>query len=460
MKRKLDSYFKEKLNQPQQAPADAWENIQSRLPKKEKRPFVPFWTMVSGTVAVGLVLIGGIYTLNKPSNQPLPNFQTENSNSTVNHPQITNIHSNTIDETPKENKNTNVPSDGSIEQSNSQLTQVKHFNTYESNDIDFALNNYSIQKQSSDFQENKKTNATQKLENLLKIINNNTSTFDFNSFDNQLNNEKITVSLVNQFDTEVKIPSVDKQKKLNPKKKSNVDFNKFTISGFISPMALNTFVGKSMLSDEMSNYKTDNNITLAYGIKGSYALSEKIKLRTGVSKIGFEQFTRNVPLVGNVSTNSPTNTALTVKNINYNSQLRVINLSPHNLANGELYLSTYADMQQQSEYIEIPVEAEIALFQNESIGISATGGGSTWLLSKNKIYVHADEYTDELGRANNLNKASFSANAGLKFDMKISEDIQFNVEPHFKYLINTVNNIDKYNPYTVGVNAGISINLK
>ena len=52
MRRKLDSYFKEKLNQPQQAPEDAWENIQSRLPKEKKRPFIPFWTKISGIAAV------------------------------------------------------------------------------------------------------------------------------------------------------------------------------------------------------------------------------------------------------------------------------------------------------------------------------------------------------------------------------------------------------------------------
>ena len=71
-----------------------------------------------------------------------------------------------------------------------------------------------------------------------------------------------------------------------------------------------------------------------------------------------------------------------------------------------------------------------------------------------------DDYTQELGEANNLNKVSFSANAGLKFDMNLTDNIKLNVEPNFRYLINPVNNIEKYNPYTVGVNAGLSISLK
>ncbi|MFA7448416.1 MAG: hypothetical protein WCY77_08270, partial [Weeksellaceae bacterium] len=130
------------------------------------------------------------------------------------------------------------------------------------------------------------------------------------------------------------------------------------------------------------------------------------------------------------------------------------------LSGDELGKPTLGNIQQQSEYIEIPLEAEIAILQTSSIGISATGGGSTWLLSRNKIYVHTEDYTEELGQANNLNKTSFSANAGLKFDMKIMDKVQLNVEPNFKYLVNPVNNIEKYNPYTVGVNAGITVSLK
>lgn len=79
---------------------------------------------------------------------------------------------------------------------------------------------------------------------------------------------------------------------------------------------------------------------------------------------------------------------------------------------------------------------------------------------KNKIYAHMNGYTEELGTANNINKTSFSANAGLKFDLKISDGVQLNVEPNFKYLLNPVSNIDKYSPYTVGVNAGVTVKLK
>lgn len=454
MNRKLDSYFKEKLNQPQQAPTDAWDNIQSALDKKKKKYFIPFWIKISGVASIALLLIGSFMLINHlgtSTNQieinsnlsPFEEFQSI----------VKSANNLTKNKSKNEYKNNNIE-----KQNNLRFKQIENYNTNES-----EVNNTSIENDLTEEKliiNNEWLNSLDNLNSLLSYSSNRISFTELNSIDEKLNNEDLNASLDIIFDSKLDNITLKKQEKFKPKKKQNIDFNEFSISGFISPMALNTFVGKSMLSDEMSDYKTDNNITLAYGIKGAYALNPKIKIRTGVSKIGFEQFTRNVPLIGNVSTNSSFNSTVTLQNINYNSQLRVVKLNKESLSNGELYLSTYGDMQQQSEYIEIPIEAEFTLFQNESIGISATGGGSTWLLSKNKIYVHGDNYTEELGKANNLNKTSFSANAGLKFDMKISEDIYVNIEPNFKYLINTVNNIDQYNPYTIGVNAGISVNLK
>ncbi|MFV0304463.1 MAG: hypothetical protein ACK5IC_03145, partial [Moheibacter sp.] len=248
----------------------------------------------------------------------------------------------------------------------------------------------------------------------------------------------------------------NKMEERNPKEKSKkiIDFDRFYISGFASPMSLNTFIGSSMLADAMSDYKTENSITLAYGVKGAYAINQNIKLRTGVSVVGFEQITKDVPLSINLDSRPIANSAKST-NIAYSGSLTISSFS-----DDEFGRNISGDTQQQSQYIEIPLEAEITLFKTNSIGISATGGGSTWLLSKNKIYVHTDDYTQELGKATNLNKTSFSANAGVKFDMKLMDNVDLNIEPSFKYLINPVNNIERYNPYTVGVNAGVTVSLE
>lgn len=249
--------------------------------------------------------------------------------------------------------------------------------------------------------------------------------------------------------------------KTHPKKPKQTPIDhRITVSAFVSPTSMNSFVGNSMLSDEMKDFKTENNVTISYGLKGAFAVSPKIKVRTGISVVGFEQITRNVPLIQNDLPNSTASKQIKANNINYKNNILIGYVKSQPGMNPVLNRPSQGNMEQTTQYIEIPLEAEIAIFETSSIGISATGGGSTWLLSKNKIYVHNEGMAEELGTANNLNKTSFSANAGLKFDLKLTDDVKLNVEPHFKYLINTVNNIEKFNPYVIGVNAGVSIDLK
>ncbi len=489
MRNKIDQYLKNKLNIPQEPPADAWEFIQSRIPKKEKKRFIPLWIRISGIAALLVFLVGGSYMFNL--------FESDsNQNSTQNQNQSTVSNQNSVFGNETEN--------GFEQNSNSEKLNSDDYNNH-SYPIDGQNKTYSHRNQSnlnenSPFISNHPNSSNYENNSTLNLPNNSLNTEnqnyllgptqiekDFNSNTeqpnmawNSFNQEKESQNSFNKNSTENPFtnPLLDELEKENKelialntkenKKKKSKDvykkkpeFDRFYISGFVSPMALNTFVGNSMLADNMSQYKTENNVTLAYGLKGAYALSPRVKIRTGVSVVGFEQITQNVPLSASIENGSSSSIHDARNNVKYFGDLRIENNHATSLAESELNNKTInGDIQQQSQYIEIPVEAEVSLFQTNSIGISATAGGSTWLLSKNKIFAHTQDYTEELGKAENLNNTSFSANAGLKFDMKISETVNVNVEPAFKYLINPVNDIKKYNPYTVGVNAGVTVSLK
>ena len=97
MKRKFDNYLKSKLDAPQQAPPDAWENILENLPKeKEKqRPFLPFWISLLGLNSLLILVVGGGYlllnsggdfidTTNNVSNTTEQNFTTNTQINPVN----------------------------------------------------------------------------------------------------------------------------------------------------------------------------------------------------------------------------------------------------------------------------------------------------------------------------------------------------------------------------------------
>lgn len=470
MRRKIDTYFKHGLDVPQEPPTGAWDYIQQQLDQKEKKRYIPLWGKISGFAGLLMLVVGGGFLAKQQNWFSSEKQASANENQSGWVQQNQNISSQT--------NSTNSLSETSSNHQEDNFTINKQFNSNSSNSNSYETNSIFVYNQTLDNSYHSLKNSEFNESNSVFQIQNPNEIFSpINIFENQkynpnhswkeLNTNLLLASIGGNVETKpidkkyadgIEINS-KKQNKSIQKSKKDLDLNRFYISGFVSPMMLNTFVGGSMLGKEMKEFKTINNITSAYGVKGAYALNDKLKIRTGVSMIGFEQITKNVPLTTNLSESGNSIALFADSNITYTGDVRIS--SPLDSSAGiELGKNSVGNIQQQSNYLEIPIEAELNLLQTQSIGISATAGGSTWLLSKNKIYVSTEDFTQDLGRANNLNKTSFSANAGLKFDLKLSDDIHLNVEPHFKYLLNQVNNIEKYNPYTVGVNAGISINLK
>jgi len=475
MKMNFEQFFKRKLDVPQQPPADSWEYIKTKINQKEteKKRYLPFWMRLSGIAAVGLLLVGlGFFMDNK--------FFHFNSSSSQNSPAISGNSTPTDRNAVSNSKNLDLPqSDGSMGTIGVENSSLNYLTTSRQ----FA--SHSISNQNSNFYQR----AGWGKNPILSALNTPSTQPEtvYNSYESTYQNQnEIPIALLNDLDKlpkwnpenlgiekileEIPQPKPEESKLLlaqnsksnenTPKNKKKINYDRFYISGFVAPIAMNTFVGNSMLADNLSQYRTENNVTLAYGIKAGYALNKNIKVRTGVSVIGFEQMTYDVPFSYEVEGKGGAHSITDENNIRYRGKIRID--QPYNsLANNELSnRAGIGKIQQQVAYYEIPVEAEISIFQTSSIGISATAGGSTLLLSKNKIYAYTDEISENMGEATNLNKTSFSANAGLKFDLKLTDQIQFNVEPNFKYLMNPVNNIEKFNPYTVGVNAGVTVSFK
>jgi hypothetical protein len=85
------------------------------------------------------------------------------------------------------------------------------------------------------------------------------------------------------------------------------------------------------------------------------------------------------------------------------------------------------------------------------------GGFSTLFLNENEIYSVVEGNRTLLGEANNINDMSYSANFGLGLNYHISDKLKLNLEPMFKYQINTFNNTSgDFQPYFIGVYSGFS----
>jgi hypothetical protein len=115
-----------------------------------------------------------------------------------------------------------------------------------------------------------------------------------------------------------------------------------------------------------------------------------------------------------------------------------------------------AELSQRIQYYEVPLELKYALL-NKKVGIHFIGGMSTLFLGTNEVSVQAGSVDEVIGEANNLNSVSFSTNVGLGFDYKLSKKFTFNLEPMFKYQLNTYtdSSVD-FRPYTLGVYTGLS----
>ena len=113
-----------------------------------------------------------------------------------------------------------------------------------------------------------------------------------------------------------------------------------------------------------------------------------------------------------------------------------------------------SSIDQEFSYIEVPVELEYKL-SDRKLSMSVIGGFSTLFLDENKVYTTLQGEQRLLGEATNLNETSFSANLGLGFDYKISKQIDLNLDPIFKYQINTFSDTSgDFNPYTIGFYTG------
>jgi hypothetical protein len=82
---------------------------------------------------------------------------------------------------------------------------------------------------------------------------------------------------------------------------------------------------------------------------------------------------------------------------------------------------------------------------------------SSLFLVNNDVLLNSGEQTTEMGEANNINSVNFSTNFGFGINYKFTPKLQFNLEPLFKYQLNTFSNsAGNFQPFSVGVYSGIN----
>ncbi|WP_158655153.1 porin family protein [Flavivirga eckloniae] len=240
----------------------------------------------------------------------------------------------------------------------------------------------------------------------------------------------------------------------NNKKKEK---NRWTLLPQVAPLAYNSISKGSQINSNFSNKPQSSKSDISYGIKISYKIANNIEIRSGLSTVNVNLYTKELSnselfKLGNaIAINIESNPDGGIEDPGGGIGLSNLPI---------LQTEGPRSLQQQINYIEIPVELAYKII-DKKIGVSIIGGISTFILNadKNKVFIATELGKSQIGSTNNVNTASFSGNIGLGVDYYITKRVQINIEPIFKYQPNAFENNTSFQPYIFGVYSGIKFKL-
>ena len=238
--------------------------------------------------------------------------------------------------------------------------------------------------------------------------------------------------------------------------------NRWSIAPNVAPVYYSSLGQGSSLDQQFNDNAKGSDINMSYGITGAYAVSKKLKIRAGINRVNLNQSTSNVfAFSGPESTSRNSQIIQPSANSSFSSNSQNILLMSSDMLGTssapEVFNTQEAgDLDQRFGFIEVPLELEYRLVDTK-FGINVIGGFSTLFLNQNEIFADIDGSSTLIGEANNINSTSFSANFGLGLDYSLSKQWNINLEPQFKYQINTFNNTSgDFRPFFIGIYTGLS----
>lgn len=511
----IDRLFQEKFKDFEMAPSDAvWDRISESLPKKKKkRRVITLWWQIGGVAAViALLLTLGLSILNSSDENTPTIVDTEKTNSNseknselngTNHETPSSINtdlniadsneteeSNSKDDTnldqvekgketltstdsKKSNAivNTNSKEDQGTQNSNKSLTEIK-------DDYNNSTTASNTNTSESEFEQNPMNDSQIKsvIKNTVKNKNTavtaNTSVNDINEAPNY-NNSNINTENNTELDKDTSLLTEDKEKKsildaiadngntedIDEKEKED-EQNRWSIAPNVAPVYYSSLGQGSSIDQQFNNNSKSGNINMSYGISGSYAITSKFKVRAGINRVNLNQTTSDVYAFSG-SEFAARNAEVSMGNISVRDGFQNVTLMSSGMFDSnsapEIFNSKLTgSIDQRFGFIEIPLELEYKILDRK-FGLNVIGGFSTFFLNQNEVYADIEGASTLIGESNNINDTSFSANFGLGLDYNLSTHWNLNLEPQFKYQINTFNNTSgNYRPFFIGLYTGLS----
>ncbi|WP_298485263.1 hypothetical protein [uncultured Maribacter sp.] len=481
---KLDKLFQEKFKGFQELPDEkVWQSIEASLNEKEKkRRAIPLWWKLGGVAAI---IALGFFLMNPFSNkQTIPSSvvtETSNSNKDKNNAQekennlilkeeintTTKIAETPSNTTSKEENGITTVSKNNILKNNGNSNTNKHItnafvNRKKPTSKDNLIAETKKEKEASSIIETKNINNLAEVNTAKKDLNTSTNNrqetiiTEETKEDELASEEKETKKSIFE---EIKEQEEEKEALANktPTKRWSAGPN-------VAPVYFNALGDGSPVDAMFVSNSKSGSTNLSYGLSVAYEVNKKLSIRSGVHKVDYSYNTNNVLFSSNF------NSAISrINTISYNtssSSLEVLstdtNSTPRSSPKESFALDASAkspakegSMSQQFGYIEVPLELNYTILDTK-FGINFIGGLSSLFLIDNSILLSSQDITTELGEANNINSVNFSTNIGVGLNYKFSPKVKINVEPMFKYQLNTFSNTQgTFNPYSIGVYSGL-----
>lgn len=434
-KKYIDRLYQEKFKDFEEVPReDVWKAISNKLQEKEQeKPLIgPFWTRIAGIAALlTLILLLGDWFTSTQTNSVVDTNEEEVQNDNF-FPFLFPYQESRIAETDKD-----------------QLKKATH-----------------------DVAAQRKTNPAvasfQKKKNIKKASSIIAS--GYNPFASTSLFPVITFANDKEKEREVQLAATTPKKEKSvfdeihtpyPDEKSSSGLSKRKIE--IKTQAAPIFYGNigkgNFIDPQFNDNNSEGEVTYSYGMNIAYAISEKFAIRSGINKVSMSFNTNDIAYHSVLNPSA-------ISNINYNRdnihfELNDASSRGKNAPQAGGNRSSIGNilpgfLNQKLGFIEVPVEIEYNLIARK-FEVKLIGGASTLFLDENIISINAGDLHTNLGEANNLNTVSFSTNIGVGVDYNLSRKFKVNLEPMFKYQINTFNSVSgDAQPYYLGIYSGFS----
>lgn len=442
---KSDALLRKKLeNYTEAPPPRVWERIEASLNQKKNKRIVPLWISLGSVAAillVGLMLFGPLTTSTPTRNNSISNSERTTEKTVPTRPTIQDLPSKKPGMLSREN---------GVQIANSFNAEASRIPGDEKSSVTNDVSYESVPAPGT--MASQVASQTETRAGFAEKGDENTSDSDQNSPEVTFLSDPKLESPSSPFTTNEALEASDEIKK-----------NNWSVGPQVAPVYYGWMGEGSPIAPSFAGNSKSGMVNFSYGLSVSYTISKKVSLRSGINKVDLGYQTNEVAFTSSFISR-PSSLIRTInysensKNVVVHSTSATSAVAPNTVVSDLLVPSPEREgqMVQQFGYLEVPLELQFALVQKKW-GLNVIGGMSSLFLLENSVSLAADGNSLEIGEASNMNLLNFSSNLGLGAYYKLHPDLQFTVQPMFKWHLNAFSETSgKFRPYTLGVYSGLS----